>query len=62
MSTAQHSTTTCQVFLHPSVIDPFRAFEVRRLARDGACEFKGASRMRTQRPKPQGPWNGGNAA
>jgi hypothetical protein len=59
---AQHSTTPCKVFIHPVVSNPNRIFEVRRLARDGDCEFKTAPRALTHRPATQGPWGGGSAA
>lgn len=60
--TAQHSTPPCKVFIHPAVSNPTRIFEVRRLARDGDCEFKTAPRALTRRTAPQGPWDGGSAA
>ncbi len=60
--TAQHSNTPCKVFIHPAVSNPNRIFEVRRLARDGDCEFKAATRTLPHRPAPKSPWDGGDAA
>lgn len=59
MDTARH--TPCQVHLHPAaLIDPYRIFEVRRLARDAGCQYVKAKRPAAT-PQP-GPFNGGSAA
>ena len=56
--------TTATLHLHPAAADPFRIFEIRRLAREYGCPFattKPKSRARTT-PAPFDPNGGGNAA
>ena len=56
--------TTATLHVHPAVADPFRIFEIRRLAREFGCPFA------TTKPKPKAhttrlPYNpngGGHAA
>lgn len=61
MDTAR--TTTCQVHTHPTaLIDPYRIFEVRRLARDAGCQYIASQRKRPAKPQNNGPWDGGAAA
>lgn len=57
-----HTTTTLHV--HPAAADPFRIFEIRRLARESGCSFvttKPKQQPRTA-PTPFDPNGGGHAA
>jgi hypothetical protein len=50
--------------VHPAAADPFRTFEIRRLARESGCSFvttKPKQRPRTA-PTPFDPNGGGHAA
>lgn len=61
MDTAR--TTTCQVHTHPTaLIDPYRIFEVRRLARDAGCQYISSQHKRIAKPQRPGPQDGGSAA
>ncbi len=60
MQTTQHSSTRCQVHMHPAVTNPDRPFEVRRLARDAGCQFV-STEQRRARTTTTGPF-GGDAA
>lgn len=57
-----HPTATLHV--HPTAADPFRIFEIRRLARESGCSFvisKLKHHARTA-PTPFDPKGGGHAA
>jgi hypothetical protein len=61
MDTAR--STTCQVHPHPTaLIDPFRIFEVRRLARDAGCQYISSQSRHSGAPKNNSPLGGGAAA
>lgn len=56
--------TTASLHVHPAVADPFRIFEVRRLARSHGCAFipsKPKPQLRTA-PTSFDPNDGGRAA
>lgn len=56
--------TTATLHVHPTAADPFRIFEIRRLARDSGCSFvtsKPKQQPRTA-PTPFDPNGGGHAA
>lgn len=56
--------TTATLHVHPAAADPFRTFEVRRLARECGCAFvvsKPRLKGRTA-PAPFNPNGGGRAA
>ncbi len=56
-----HTTT---LHIHPAAADPFRVFEIRRLARETGCMFIPAKPKLQQRPPraPFDPNDGGRAA
>jgi hypothetical protein len=56
--------TTASLHVHPAAADPFRIFEIRRLARESGCSFvtsKPKQQPRTA-PTPSDPNGGGHAA
>jgi len=56
--------TTATLHVHPAAADPFRIFEIRRLARESGCSFvtsKPKQQPRTA-PTPFHPDGGGHAA
>jgi len=56
--------TTATLHVHPAAADPFRIFEIRRLARESGCSFvttKPKQQPRTS-PNPFDPNGGGHAA
>jgi hypothetical protein len=56
--------TTATLHVHPTATDPFRIFEIRRLAREYGCAFiptKPKLKARTT-PAPFNPNGGGHAA
>jgi len=56
--------TTATLHVHPAAADPFRIFEIRRLARECGCSFvtsKPKQQPRTA-PTPFDPNGGGHAA
>ncbi|MCK8667904.1 hypothetical protein M1M11_23760 [Pseudomonas azerbaijanoccidens] len=56
--------TTATLHVHPAAADPFRIFEIRRLAREYGCPFattKLKQKARTS-PTPFDPNGGGQAA
>jgi hypothetical protein len=56
--------TTATLHVHPAAADPFRIFEIRRLARQCGCTFvtsKPKLKARTA-PSPFDPNGGGHAA
>jgi hypothetical protein len=56
--------TTATLHVHPAAADPFRIFEIRRLARESGCSFvtsKPKLKVRTT-PAPVNPNGGGHAA
>jgi hypothetical protein len=55
---------TATVYIHPTVANPFRIFEIRRIAREYGCSFattKPKHKGRTA-PAPFDPNDGGHAA
>lgn len=56
--------TTATLHVHPAAADPFRIFELRRLARECGCAFVATKRKMTARtiPAPVNPNGGGHAA
>ncbi|MGF6692676.1 MULTISPECIES: hypothetical protein [Pseudomonas] len=60
MQTTQHSSTRCQVHLHPAATNPSLIFEIRRQARDAGLPFIG-TQQRRNRTSGTGPF-GGDAA
>ncbi len=56
-------TTPCRVYMHPACTDPYRPFEVRRLARDVGAAFISISRRRLHSASQpsQGPFGGEGA-
>lgn len=56
--------TTATLHVHPAAADPFRTFEIRRLAREYGCTFVGTKPKLKARatPAPFGPNGGGHAA
>lgn len=57
-----HTTVTLHV--HPAAANPFRIFEIRRLARDSGCSFVTSKPKQLARraPTPFDPNGGGHAA
>lgn len=56
--------TTATLHVHPASADPYRIFEIRRLAREYGCSFattKPKQKVRTA-PAPFDPNGGGQAA
>jgi hypothetical protein len=56
--------TTASLHAHPAVVNPFRIFEIRRLARESGCTFvttKPKQKARTT-AAPFGPNGGGYVA
>jgi len=56
--------TTATLHVHPAAADPFRIFEIRRLARESGCSFvasKPKQKAHTS-PTPFNPNGGGHAA
>ncbi|WP_223526669.1 hypothetical protein [Pseudomonas sp. BF-B-26] len=56
--------TTATLHVHPAAADPYRIFEIRRLARESGCAFiatKPKLKTRTT-PTPFDPNGGGHAA
>lgn len=56
--------TTATLHVHPAAADPFRIFEVRRLAREFGCAFIATKPKAQARPTPApfDPNDGGRAA
>jgi hypothetical protein len=56
--------TTATLHVHPAAANPFRIFEIRRLARESGCSFVTSKpKQRTQTaPAPFDPNDGGHAA
>ena len=55
--------TTATLHVHPAVADPFRIFEIRRLARDSGCTFIAAKHKQAHTtPTSFDPNDGGRAA
>lgn len=56
--------TKATIHLHPTIADPSRIFEVRRLAREGGCAFISTKTFRKRRPPAKcfDPNGGGHAA
>ena len=56
--------TTATLHVHPAAADPFRIFEVRRLARESGCAFVATKPKLKARvtPAPFDPNGGGYAA
>ena len=55
--------TTATLHVHPAAADPFRTFEIRRLARESGCAFIAAKPKQTRTtPTPFDPNDGGRAA
>ncbi len=54
--------TTATLHLHPAAADPFRIFEIRRLAQETGCTFVTSKRKPKARPAPFDPNGGGRAA
>ncbi|SEN19283.1 hypothetical protein SAMN04487857_111129 [Pseudomonas sp. ok272] len=56
--------TTATLHVHPTAADPFRIFEIRRLARICGCTFIASKPKPKQRtaPTPFDPNGGGHAA
>jgi hypothetical protein len=56
--------TTATLHVHPVAADPFRIFEIRRLAREYGCPFATAKPKQKPRtaPAPFNPNDGGHAA
>jgi len=56
--------TTATLHVHPAAADPFRIFEIRRLARESGCAFIATkSKPQTRHtPAPFDPNDGGRAA
>lgn len=56
--------TTATLHVHPAAADPFRIFEIRRLARESGCSFIISKPKKEARssPTPFDPNGGGHAA
>lgn len=56
--------TTATLHVHPAATDPFRIFEIRRLARESGCSFVTSKPKQLARPAPTpfDPNGGGHAA
>ena len=55
--------TTATLHVHPAAADPFRIFEIRRLARESGCAFIAAKPKQARTaPTPFDPNDGGRAA
>jgi len=56
--------TTATIHVHPAAANPFRIFEIRRLARDSGCSFVTSKPKQLARPAPTpfDPNGGGHAA
>jgi hypothetical protein len=55
--------TTATLHVHPAAADPFRIFELRRLARESGCAFIAAKPKQVRTiPTPFDPNDGGRAA
>lgn len=56
--------TTATLHVHPAAADPFRIFEIRRLARESGCSFVTTKLKQQPRtaPTPFDPNGGGHAA
>lgn len=56
--------TTATLHVHPAAANPFRIFEIRRLARDSGCSFVTSKPKQLARPAPTpfDPNGGGHAA
>jgi hypothetical protein len=56
--------TTATLHVHPAAADPFRIFEIRRLARECGCAFVTTKLKQQPRtaPTPFDPNGGGHAA
>lgn len=56
--------TTATLHVHPATTDPFRIFEIRRLARVCGCTFNASKPKLKQHttPAPFNPNDGGHAA
>jgi len=56
--------TTATLHVHPAAANPFRIFEIRRLARDSGCSFVTSRPKQLARPAPTpfDPNGGGHAA
>lgn len=56
--------TTATLHVHPAAANPFRIFEIRRLAKDCGCAFIASKPKLKQRyaPAPFDPNGGGQAA
>ncbi len=56
--------TTATLHVHPAAADPFRTFEIRRLARESGCLFVTTKPKQQPRPAPTpfDPNGGGHAA
>lgn len=56
--------TTATLHVHPTAANPFRIFEIRRLARDYGCSFATTKPKQKARiaPTPFDPNSGGTAA
>lgn len=56
--------TTATLHIHPAAADPFRVFEIRRLARECGCAFIATKAKLKPRatPAPHDPNGGGHAA
>jgi len=56
--------TKATIHLHPTIADPSRIFEVRRLARESGCAFISTNTSQKRRPpaKRSDPNGGGHAA
>ncbi len=54
--------TTATLHVHPAAADPFRIFEIRRLARESGCSFVTTKPKQQPRTTPFDPNGGGHAA
>lgn len=56
--------TTATLHVHPTATDPFRIFEIRRLARECSCSFVTTKPKQKAgvAPAPSSPNGGGHAA
>lgn len=56
--------TKATLHVHPAAADPFRIFEIRRLARESGCSFVTSKPKQLARPAPTpfDPNGGGHAA
>jgi hypothetical protein len=55
--------TTATLHVHPAAAEPFRIFEIRRLARESGCAFIAAKPQQARTaPTPFDPNDGGRAA